>query len=110
MRKKQWEKQIRRIEGEERTAELRHRMIKWQLKIAEKDDQISWYTLTAMSRPGPVEQILKEADRKVPWEPPWRDEGITGRAVWLVLCLEHLAHPLFSGAEHSQEEEKGWKV
>lgn len=61
-----------------------------------------------MSRPGPVEQILKEADRKVPWEePPWRDEGITG-------SLEHLAHLLFSGAEHSQEEEKslekGWKV
>lgn len=69
-----------------------------------------------MSRPGPVEQILKEADRKVPWEdPPWREEGITGRAVWLVLCMEHLEHPLFSGAEHSQEEEeksleKGWKV
>lgn len=50
---------VRRIEGEER-------MMTSELKITEKDDQISRYTLTAMLRPGPVEQILKEADRKVP--------------------------------------------
>lgn len=33
----------RRIEGEERTAELRQRTMKSQLKIIEKDEQISWY-------------------------------------------------------------------
>lgn len=37
--------------------------MKSQLKITEKEDQSIWYTPTASSRP--VEQILKEADRKV---------------------------------------------